>query len=153
MLSIDELKGGRIRNSCVGLNPIISAMNTKEKGNIALGRAIAWFTGNGYIVSIPLNDSQSYDLVIERINTKTLGKVEVKYTSLKSECGVYKVDLRVNGGNKSRNTVKLFDVDSVDFIFVVTGDFEEYLIPTAILTGKERATINLGLLYKKFLVN
>ena len=38
----------------------------KEKGNSGLGMAIAYFTTNGYVVSIPLNDTQDYDLVIEK---------------------------------------------------------------------------------------
>lgn len=37
--------------------------NTKEQGTIGLGKAIAYFTSRGFVVSIPLNDSQDYDLV------------------------------------------------------------------------------------------
>lgn len=33
-------------------------VTNKEKGNSALGIAIAYFTTNGYVVSIPLNDTQ-----------------------------------------------------------------------------------------------
>lgn len=33
----------------------------KEKGNTGLGIAIAYYTSNGYIVLIPLNDTQDYD--------------------------------------------------------------------------------------------
>lgn len=32
-------------------------MNTKEKGNLGLGQAIAYFTLKGHTVSIPLTDS------------------------------------------------------------------------------------------------
>ena len=35
----------------------------KEKGNSSLGMAIAYFTTNGYVVSIPLNDTQDYDFL------------------------------------------------------------------------------------------
>ena len=38
----------------------------KEKGNSGLGMAIAYFSANGYTVYIPLNDTQDYDLVIEK---------------------------------------------------------------------------------------
>ncbi len=38
----------------------------KEKRNSGLGIAIAYFSVNGYTVSIPLNDTQDYDLVIEK---------------------------------------------------------------------------------------
>jgi len=39
----------------------------KEKGNSGLAMSIAYFTTNGYTVSIPLNDTQDYDLIIEKI--------------------------------------------------------------------------------------
>ena len=42
-------------------------ITNKEKGNTGLGMAIAYFVANGYVVSIPLNDTQDYDLVIEKI--------------------------------------------------------------------------------------
>lgn len=38
----------------------------KEKGNSGLAMLIAYFTTNGYTVSIPLNDTQDYDLIIEK---------------------------------------------------------------------------------------
>lgn len=37
----------------------------KEKGNSSLGIAIAYFSINGYTVSIPLNNTQDYDLIIK----------------------------------------------------------------------------------------
>ncbi len=40
----------------------------KEKGNSALGIAIAYFSTNGYIVSIPLNDTQDYDSIVDKNN-------------------------------------------------------------------------------------
>ena len=33
-----------------------------------LSIAIAYFGSNGYVVSIPLNDTQDYDLVVEKDN-------------------------------------------------------------------------------------
>lgn len=38
----------------------------KEKGNSSLGIAIAYYSSNGYIVSIPLNDTQDYDLIVDK---------------------------------------------------------------------------------------
>ena len=59
----------------------------KEKGNSGLGMAIAYFSTKGYTVSIPLNDTQDYDLVVEKDGH--LKMVQVKlflffYTFLKS---------------------------------------------------------------------
>ena len=50
----------------------------KEKGNSSLGIAIAYYSSNGYTVSIPLNDTQDYDLIIDKNNV--LKKVQVKST-------------------------------------------------------------------------
>ena len=38
----------------------------KENGNTSLSFAISYFCSNGYTVSIPLNDTQDYDLIIEK---------------------------------------------------------------------------------------
>ena len=40
----------------------------KEKGNTSLGIAIAYYTSNGYTVSLPLNDTQDYDLIVDKKN-------------------------------------------------------------------------------------
>ena len=40
--------------------------NRKDKGRAGLSVAIAYFGCNGYTVSTPLNDTQKYDLVIEK---------------------------------------------------------------------------------------
>lgn len=40
--------------------------SNKQKGNTSLGMAIAYFSSHGYTVSIPLNDTQDYDLIVEK---------------------------------------------------------------------------------------
>lgn len=42
--------------------------SNKEKGNAGLGIAIAYYSANGYTVSIPLNDTQDYDLMVDKNN-------------------------------------------------------------------------------------
>ena len=37
----------------------------REKGNSGLAMAIAYYGTNGYIISLPLNDTQDYDLIID----------------------------------------------------------------------------------------
>lgn len=54
----------------------------KEKGNSGLGIAIAYFTTHGYTVSIPLNDTQDYDLVVEK--EKKMYLIPKKYINNKS---------------------------------------------------------------------
>lgn len=63
--------------------------SNKEKGNTGLGIAIAYYTSNGYIVSIPLNDTQDYDLIADKENKIT--KVQVKSTSCKTKYESYKM--------------------------------------------------------------
>ena len=103
-------------------------MNTKQFGNIAIGKAINYFLSKGYVVSIPINDSQSYDLIVEFDNK--LNKIQVKMTSQKSECNIFSVDLRSTGGNQSRNTIKHFDPNSCDYVFACTTDDQSFLIPS-----------------------
>jgi hypothetical protein len=101
-------------------------MNSKKKGDIGLGAAIAYFTENGYTVCIPLTDSQDYDLVVDIDGLK---KIQIKTTYYKRK-DRYEVSLSVKGGNKSSNTIKKFDWTLVDFIFILTSDGTKYLIPS-----------------------
>lgn len=63
----------------------------KEKGNSGMGLAIAYFTTNGYIVSIPLNDTQDYDLIVDKNNI--LKRVQVKSTGCKTKSSFYIMNL------------------------------------------------------------
>ena len=63
-------------------------MNSNQKGNIALGQAIAYFTKHGYVISLPLNDSQWYDLIIEKENI--FQTVQVKYCGQELRTNVFK---------------------------------------------------------------
>ena len=42
--------------------------SNKQKGNAGLGIAVAYYSSNGYTVSIPLNDTQDYDLIVDKNN-------------------------------------------------------------------------------------
>lgn len=41
-------------------------LTNKDKGRAGMALAIAYFGANGYTVSIPLNDTQWYDLIVEK---------------------------------------------------------------------------------------
>lgn len=122
--------------------------NSKQKGDVGLGFAIAYYTSLGWTVCIPLTDSQDYDLIVD--DKVSLRKVQVKTSDSKNLNGNYTVSLRVSGGNRSFNTVKHFDCSSVDLLFVLLGDGRRYSIPTSNMQNN-KSTITLGgKLYKRF---
>ena len=118
----------------------------KEKGNTGLGIAIAYYTSNGYIVSIPLNDTQDYDLIVD--NGNNLLKVQVKTSKFKNSYGIYQVSLRTCGGNRSGQTIKKFNENSSNLLFVLLENGEMYLIPKEDIKGS--TSINLGVSMSKY---
>ena len=119
----------------------------KNIGNSSLGIAISYFVCNGFIVSIPLNDTQDYDLVVEKDNK--LYRVQVKGTSFKTKFGVYQVALKSCGGTKGTFYKTVKDT-SVELLFVVTADNDLYLIPINDITNTY--TLNLGKEYNRYLL-
>ena len=114
--------------------------NSKKQGDVGLGVAIAWFVKNNYTVSIPLTDSQDYDLIVDKDDV--LSRVQAKTTSYKREYGIFTVGLSVKGGNRSSSgKIKKFDKSKVDLLFILTSDNEVYVIPSK-LAGT--SSINLG---------
>lgn len=120
----------------------------KEKGNSGLGIAIAYFASHGYTVSIPLNDTQDYDLIIDKENI--IQKVQVKSTSCKTKYGAYQVALKSCGGTKGKTYKTLIDTD-IDIIFIVTDQIDTFLIPIENITNK--STLNLCKKYSKFKIS
>ena len=120
---------------------MFNAKNTKEQGNIGIGRAIAYFTTNKYTVSIPLNDSQDYDLIVD--NGNGLKRVQVKTTRFKNHSGAYQAALRTCGGNQSWDkVVKFFDNTIVELLFILCENNDEYLIPTKDILVKSTITLD-----------
>ena len=102
-------------------------MNTKKKGDRGLGKALEYFTSKGYSVSIPLTDSQDYDLVIDY--GEGLKSVQVKYTSyIPKGKKYYNCDTKLKGGTKG-SIWKRFEDMSFDFVFVQTENGICYFIP------------------------
>lgn len=109
----------------------------KEKGNTGLGVAIAYYSSNGYIVSIPLNDTQDYDLIVEKENI--LKRVQVKATSCKKN-GNYQVALKSCGGTKGKTYKTLIDTNIED-LFILTEELSIYIIPKKEISNKSTLTI------------
>lgn len=114
-------------------------MNSKQKGNIALGECIRYLTQQGYIISLPLNDAQDYDLIVD-INGQ-LKTIQVKYTTTKQGSGKYYVDTRTKGHGyiKEKN-------QEADYYFVTTELLENYFIPYEKIEGRQTFTLNDSLI-------
>ena len=120
----------------------------KEKGNSALGIAIAYFSTNGYIVSIPLNDTQDYDLIVDKNNK--VEKIQVKSTGCITKYGKYQVALKSCGGTKGKMYKTVIETN-IDKVFIVDKEKNMYLIPKDLIENK--STINLCEKYSKFKVD
>lgn len=104
-----------------------------------MGIAISWFARQGWTVCVPLTDSQPYDLIVD--DDGTLYRVSVKTTTRLTPQNTYEVSLRTKGGNQSRETVKFFDPNESDLLFVACMDGTNYLIPTARVEGRSTITV------------
>lgn len=110
------------------------------QGNMGLGRAIAYFTFNGIPISIPLNDTQGYDLIAD-YNGK-LKRVQIKTTMMlnKNEDS-YMVGLRNTGGASGKTKIRDFDKESFDLLFILCQNGNEYLIPVEDISVKTYITL------------
>jgi len=117
----------------------------KEKGNTSLGIAIAYYSSNGYTVSIPLNDTQDYDLIVDKDDV--LKKIQVKSTSCKTKYGNYQVALKSCGGTKGK-TYKTIIETNIDELFILTEDLQIYILPIEEIQNK--ATLNICSKYDKY---
>ena len=94
----------------------------KDKGKAGLALAIAYFGTNGYTVSTPLNDTQWYDLIVEKDGI--FQTVQCKFTASKDNS----ISLRSTGGTKGSvyDNVKNHPLD---LLFCVDKDIHMYVIP------------------------
>ena len=117
------------------------------QGNMGLGKAIEYFTSNNIPIAIPLNDTQSYDLIADF--NGSLQRISVK-TSRYTENGTsYSVQLR-NTGGESKTRKKAFDNTGCDYLFIYTADDNLYLIPSKDITVVNSITV--GIKYTEYQV-
>lgn len=120
----------------------------KEKGNTSLAIAIAYYASNGYTVSIPLNDTQDYDLLVDKNNV--IKRVQVKSTGCITKYGNYQLALKSCGGTNG-STYKTVIETNIDELFALTEDLKMYIIPKEKINNK--STLNLCNKYEKYRVN
>ena len=85
--------------------------------------AIAYFTSEGYTISTPLNDTQWYDLIIEK-NGK-FETVQCKCTGSKDNS----ISLKSNGGTKGTAYDNVLNHVELDYLFCVDVQGNMYVIP------------------------
>jgi len=108
--------------------------NTKKRGDAGVGIAIAHYTVSGKTVSIPITDSQDYDLIVEFPDG--LKKVQVKTVQGTVQTGKHRVSLRIGGGNSKENYTSKFGPDVIyDILFVVCDNGDLYEIPKSEFKG------------------
>ena len=113
-------------------------MNTKLQGNIGIGSAIAHFTSIGWIVSVPLTDSQKYDLIVD--DGLKLQRVSVKTSTYRRRKSWY-VLLKQAGGSRKAATSTKFDRTKIELLYVWCGDGSRYLIPANAITVTNALTL------------
>ena len=121
-------------------------MNTKEKGDRAVGQAICYFISKGYEVCLPIGDKRDFDLIIE--SNGLLKKVQVKFAGLYND-GLCKVGLRITGGNQSYSYSKKYKDSAFDLLYIYTEGGNQYLIPWNDLKLRNEVTIDHPK-YKKY---
>lgn len=116
--------------------------NYNKQGDLGVGKAITHFASKGCTISIPLTDSQEYDLVVDDGNN--IQRVQVKTTKYKRN-GNYVVNLKTAlRGNK----FKRFSNVHCDLLYILTEENDEYIIPAKDLIVT--TSLSLGKQYEKY---
>ena len=114
-------------------------MNSKYKGDIAVGQAINYFIQNNFEVCLPIGNKKDYDFIIEKDNH--VQRVQVKYAGIYSNKGKCIVGLRITGGNQSRLYAKKYAKDAFDLLFVYTEKGEKYVLPWKDITCRNEISL------------
>ena len=96
--------------------------NNKDKGKAGLSLAIAYFGTNGYTVSLPLNDTQWYDLIVEK--NGVFQTVQCKFTAAKNKA----IELISHGGTKGSKYDSVLN-HPLDLLFCADDEMNLYVIP------------------------
>ena len=114
-------------------------MNSKRKGSIAVGEAVAHFIARGMTVLVSISDCDKYDLVIDEEGV--LKKIQCKYSSSKEPSGAYIVDLSTYGGYRNKTYHIKYNKGDFDLLFVFCSNKEKYLIPAEEIIGKSKLSV------------
>lgn len=121
------------------MNPWTSNYKSHQ-GNVGLGRAIAYYTANCIPIMIPLNDTQKYDLVVDKDGQ--LQRVSVKTTqSMNKSNTCYVVQFKNSGGASGKSIIRNFDNTTCDIVFIVTIEGTMYEIPSNLINVSSALTL------------
>lgn len=98
-------------------------INRKQIGRIGLSMAINYFTIQGYTVSLPMNDTQWYDLIIEK--NGQFETVQCKATQTENS----EISLRNTGGTKGIEYDNVTNHFELDYLFCVDKNLSMWCIP------------------------
>lgn len=113
----------------------MNEVNRKQIGRLGLSMAINYFTIQGYTVSLPINDTQWYDLIIEKDNQ--FFTVQCKATQTENDS----IDLRSTGGTKGFIYDNVLNHSKLDYLFCVNKDLKMWLIPVKDITTSKQITL------------
>lgn len=94
----------------------------KDKGRAGMAMGIAYFGTNGYTVSIPLNDTQYYDFIIEK--DRKFQTVQCKATGSKNN----QIYIQSTGGTKGKPYSSML-IEKPDLIFCLDSEQRMFIIP------------------------
>lgn len=103
----------------------MSLENNKEKGRFGLAMAIAYFTSQGYTISTPLNDTQWYDLIIEKDGK--FETVQCKCTGSKNNA----ISFVFTGGTNGKAYDNILNHSELDYLFCVDTSGNMFVIPVS----------------------
>ena len=95
----------------------------KQIGRIGLSMAIAYFTSEGYTISLPMNDTQWYDLVIEKDGIFEI--VQCKGTETENDT----ISLRNTGGTKGIVYDNVINHKNLSYLFCINKELLMWCIP------------------------
>lgn len=113
-------------------------MNTQDKGDLAVAKAIVKFTEMGWYVLLPTTESAPYDLVVD--TNEGLKKVQVKYCGGKNAAKPY-LRLRKIHSNSTGYIVKGYELGDFDWAYVYCDTGDEYLIKNIPINIKTQYTL------------
>jgi PD-(D/E)XK endonuclease len=113
----------------------MTKFHPREQGDLGEAAAIQWLTSIGAVVAFPLFHSRDYDLIAELGGRLLRVQVKTSRHAIEST-GHFAVQLATAGGNQSwTGTVKKFDPEVVDYLYVLAGKGRSWFIPAREVEG------------------